>query len=89
MEQEAESFAVLVGVDWGSEFHEVCAIAAGKVARRKRFAHSSAGIDEMISFLAGLSSEGSVAVAIEVSTRAGSREPSRRRLRCLLDSMVP
>lgn len=64
-----ESYGWYVGIDWGSEAHEVCCMdAEGGVVERRSFRHSGQGLKELSDRLTGLAAgeRGSVAVAIEV-----------------------
>ena len=57
------------GIDWASETHQVCLVAAdGKVIGERAFAHGGAGLAEMCDWLVTTSGEEppTVAVAIEV-----------------------
>ena len=57
------------GVDWASETHQVCLVAAdGKIIGERAFAHGGAGLAEMCDWLVTTSGEEppTVAVAIEV-----------------------
>jgi transposase len=64
-----DEFSVFVGVDWGSEQHQVCVMdQSRKVLLEEGFAHSGKGLTELVEAvlkLAGRRSE-RVAVAIEV-----------------------
>lgn len=58
-----------VGVDWATEWHQVCLIdERGKVLGERSFAHSGTGLDEMARWLLGLTADdaGRVAVSIEI-----------------------
>src|SRR3954466_14924094 len=57
-----------VGVDWGSERHQVCLLdAAGQVVGERAFRHSGAGLAALCDWLVSVAGEPSrVAVAIEV-----------------------
>ena len=59
--------ALLVGIDWGSKQHVVCALEPdGKGRQRLEIPHSAEGFSRLVSWLLGLCSEPSrVAVAIE------------------------
>jgi hypothetical protein len=57
------------GIDWASETHQVCLVAAdGKIIGERAFAHGGAGLAEMCDWLVTTSGEEppTVAVAIEV-----------------------
>src|SRR5271157_5217728 len=57
-----------VGIDWASETHQVCLVAAdGKIIGERAFAHGGAGLAEMCDWLVTTSGEEppTVAVAIE------------------------
>ena len=57
------------GIDWASETHQVCLVAAdGKIIGERAFAHGGAGLAEMCDWLVTTSGEEPplVAVAIEV-----------------------
>jgi transposase len=66
---ETEEPSIFVGIDWGSETHQVCVIdATRKVLREASFAHSGSGIEELVETIlaaAGNRAE-RVAAAIEV-----------------------
>jgi transposase len=58
-----------VGIDWASETHQVCLVAAdGKIIGERAFAHGGAGLAEMCDWLVTTSGEEppKIAVAIEV-----------------------
>src|SRR5271166_2912462 len=58
-----------VGIDWASETHQVCLVAAdGKIVGERAFAHGGAGLAEMCDWLVTTSGEEppKIAVAIEV-----------------------
>lgn len=57
--------SAFAGVDWGNFNHEVCAIVRGK-AHRHTFAHSPAGLHDLVGWLAALAPAESFGVAIEV-----------------------
>jgi Transposase len=63
-----ETIAWFVGVDWGSERHQVCLLSAqGTIVGEGDFPHSGKGLTELADWIlaiAGLAS--AVAVAIEV-----------------------
>ena len=49
MTEQAEAFLRFVGVDWGSEAHQVCVIdGSRKILLEKAFAHSGKGISELV-----------------------------------------
>ena len=57
-----------VGIDWASETHQVCLVAAdGKIIGERAFAHGGAGLAEMCDWLVTTSGEEppKIAVAIE------------------------
>jgi transposase len=57
------------GIDWASETHQVCLVAAdGKIIGERAFAHGGAGLAEMCDWLVTTSGEEppKIAVAIEV-----------------------
>ena len=61
-----------VGIDWGSQTHQVCVTdEAGKVVGERAFGHGGGGLSEMAEWLAGLSTGGlgEVGVAIETPRR--------------------
>jgi transposase len=44
-----EAFSILVGIDWGSESHQVCVIdSSRKVLLERAFGHSGKGLSEMV-----------------------------------------
>jgi transposase len=64
-----EPFLLFVGIDWGSETHQVCVMdAARKVLREASFAHSGKGLDELVATVLELAGNqpDRVAAAIEV-----------------------
>jgi hypothetical protein len=63
-----ESSIWFVGVDWGSEQHQVCVLdQGGDVAGERRFPHSGAGLAELSDWLLSIAgAANAVAVAIEV-----------------------
>jgi transposase len=63
-----EAFAWFVGVDWGSEKHQVCILdQQGTVAGERSFPHSGAGLAELGDWLLSITAAANtVAVAIEV-----------------------
>jgi transposase len=62
------NFAVFVGVDWGSQSHQVCALDEFRnVLLEKAVTHSGPGLAELVRALLGLVADPSrIAVAIEV-----------------------
>jgi len=69
MAEAEEPFAIFVGIDWGSETHQVCVMdAQRKVLREAAFAHSGSGIEELVETVLALAGNeaGRVAAAIEV-----------------------
>jgi hypothetical protein len=65
----AEPYRWLVGIDWATEFHEVCVLdRERRVIDRKKVEHSGAGIGEFAEYLMKLSGNHpeQVAVAIEI-----------------------
>src|ERR1700752_3294734 len=63
-----EAFAWFVGVDWGSEKHQVCILdQQGTVVGERSFPHGGDGLAEMGDWLLSITGAAdSVAVAIEV-----------------------
>src|SRR5688572_2114366 len=64
-----EPFLLFVGIDWGSETHQVCVMdAMRKVLREASFAHSGKGLDELVATVLDLADNqpDRVAAAIEV-----------------------
>jgi len=64
-----EAFSIFVGIDWGSESHQVCVLDAGrKVLLEQTFAHSGKGLGELVDAVlqVGDGRPGRIAVAIEV-----------------------
>ena len=59
--------AWFVGVDWGSQMHQVCVVdAAGEVLGERAFEHGGTGLSQMADWLLSLSGgAGEVGVAIE------------------------
>jgi transposase len=69
MAEVEEPFAIFVGIDWGSETHQVCVMdAQRRVLREAAFAHSGKGLDELVETVLALADgqSGRVAAAIEV-----------------------
>ncbi len=68
MQQDGNEFELFIGIDWGSQWHEVCVIGPeGSEPLRRRVRHSGDGLAELITWLAELDEEhGALAVAIEV-----------------------
>ena len=66
---EEETISWFVGVDWGSERHQVCLLdARGTTVGEREFSHSGEGLAELGDWLLSMASVAStVAVAIEVS----------------------
>jgi transposase len=63
-----EGFSIFVGVDWGSEAHQVCVLdVARKVLLEKSFPHSGKGLSSLVAALLKLADDKAerVAVAIE------------------------
>jgi transposase len=63
------AFHIFVGIDWGSESHQVCVInGARKVLLEKSYAHSGAGLGELVTAVlqAAAGQADRIAVAIEV-----------------------
>src|ERR1700758_530639 len=62
-----------VGIDWASETHQVCLVAAdGKIIGERAFAHGGAGLTEMCDWLVTTSGEEPPTVA-----RSRRRDPAR------------
>jgi len=63
-----ETLTWFVGVDWGSEGHQVCIVdAEGSIVGEREFPHSGAGLAELGDWLLSIAgSSGTVAMAIEV-----------------------
>ena len=63
-----ETFAWFVGIDWGSEKHQVCVLdQQGAVVGERSFPHSGAGLAELGDWLLAVAGAATaVAVAIEV-----------------------
>ena len=62
-------FEFFVGIDWGSETHQVCVVDSdGKTLGQRAFGHSGAGLAEMTDWLLGTTNTEphAIAVAIEV-----------------------
>ncbi|HYO96426.1 MAG TPA: transposase, partial [Polyangiaceae bacterium] len=69
MAQSESTFSVFVGIDWGSELHQVCVMdSTRRVLLEKAFAHSRKGLGELVEAILKVTGEGTerVAVAIEV-----------------------
>ena len=62
-------YGVLVGVDWATQEHQVCALEAnGAVLGERAFKHAGSGIEELVTWLDGfVAKHGTVAVGIETS----------------------
>jgi hypothetical protein len=55
-----------VGIDWASETHQVCLVAAdGKIMGERAFAHGGAGLAEMCDWLVTTSGEEPPKIALE------------------------
>ena len=66
---EIEEPSIFVGIDWGSETHQVCVMdAKRKVLREAAFAHSGKGLAELAETILATADQrvGHIAVAIEV-----------------------
>ena len=61
------------GIDWASETHQVCLVAAdGKIIGERAFAHGGAGLAEMCDWLVTTSGEEPPAVAVAIEVPHGS-----------------
>lgn len=64
---EAAEYPVYVGIDWATAMHEVCVLSAARVVlARRRFPHSAAGLDELVTLLATFGAPATVAIGIEM-----------------------
>lgn len=62
-----DAYAHVVGIDWGSERHQVCLISGEQRPRQQQFAHRVEGLAALVAWLiASCEDPGTVAVAIEV-----------------------
>lgn len=62
-----------VGVDWATEWHQVCLIdERGKVLGERSFAHSGVGLDEMARWLLGLTANDASRVAVSIEIPHGA-----------------
>jgi len=63
----ADSYDFYIGIDWGTERHQVCVLdAAGRRVAEQTIAHSGAGLAAWLAELAGYAPAERLAVAIEV-----------------------
>ena len=61
-----------VGVDWGSQTHQVCVLdAAGKVFEERSFQHGGAGLTEMAKWLLSFAAGKADAVGVAIETPSG------------------
>ena len=61
-----------VGVDWGSQTHQVCVLdAAGKVLEERSFQHGGAGLTEMAKWLLSFAAGKADAVGVAIETPRG------------------
>jgi hypothetical protein len=64
---EDEDFDIWVGIDWGSELHQVCVLdRGGKVRDEKAVEHSGPGLAGLLAWLVEMAPLARIAVAIEV-----------------------
>ena len=64
---EMDAFEHVVGIDWGSQAHQVCLIAAGRRPAQRQFPHRAAGLAALVGWLREACGDpSSVAVGIEV-----------------------
>jgi transposase len=67
-----ETYSYLVGIDWGTEQHEVCVFdGQGGVCIRRQVAHTAEGLDSLVAELLGLV-EGPEQVAVGIETPRGA-----------------
>jgi transposase len=59
-------FAHFVGIDWGSQAHQVCLMAAGRRPEQRQFRHRAEGLTALVRWLETCGDPGTVAVGIEV-----------------------
>jgi transposase len=55
-----------VGIDWGSEHHQVCVISGEQRPQQRQFAHRVEGLAALVAWLASCGDPSTVAIAIEV-----------------------
>jgi transposase len=66
-------FLVYVGIDWGSESHQVCALDdALSVLLEKAIAHSGRGLNELVQVLLALTEGKPEAIAVAIETPRGA-----------------
>lgn len=71
MEQHCE-IGLWVGVDWGSELHQVCVLdAQRKVVGERKFEHSGATLGEMADWVTSLSPGGAQAIGVAIEVPRG------------------
>ncbi|HYY72443.1 MAG TPA: IS110 family transposase, partial [Candidatus Bathyarchaeia archaeon] len=66
---DTDSFAFFVGIDWGSQAHQVCVLnAQGEILGERQVLHTAAGLEELFGWLAKLTDGAldGLAIAIEV-----------------------
>ncbi len=62
-----DAFEHVVGIDWGSQAHQVCLVAAGRRPEQRQLPHRAAGLAALVGWLREACSDPStVAVGIEV-----------------------
>lgn len=65
-------FSLYVGVDWGSELHQVCALAPDRtVLLEKAFAHSGTGLNALVGALLALAEGNPERIAVSIETPRG------------------
>ena len=68
-----EQYRLFVGIDWATEFHEVCVLdGERRVVDRRKVEHSGSGIAQFVEVLLKLSSSQPEQVAVAIETPRGS-----------------
>ena len=62
------AYHFFVGVDWGTEMHQICVLDPdGRIIEERKVAHSAATVIDFIDWLSGIvTAPASAAIAIEV-----------------------
>ena len=62
-----DSYQHVVGIDWGSQTHQVCLISPRRAPEQRQFAHRAEGLAALVAWLSKrCGAAGSVAIGIEV-----------------------
>src|SRR5688572_23749258 len=69
----ADAFEWLLGIDWGSEAHELCLLdATGRIRGRRTVAHSAVAVHEAVQWLREQTGATPAAIAVGIETPRGA-----------------